>query len=377
MGAKKRVGLGMLACVAGLLATSAGGGAYEIGERFHVGGVLAGIYQHQEIRQAPDGGNLGSGVLAFQPEIAFDLTDNDGFFLKLGFGAGNGLMQPGRSPFVLAPWGGGVEEDYKNLNGRNRDSLLTAWYKHTFRFAEDHTLGITGGIIDATDYLDDNAFANDEYTQFMNEALVNGPNAFVPSYDVGAAVEWDLGALSVRGVVMAVGSNGEEGSLEESYEAYFLQAGYTLDFGLGEGNVRVLAGGSSASFPDPTETRMERKLCVITSLDQSLGEILGLWARIGWQDEKAALDYVNLFSGGLNATGGLWGRHQDNLGIGYAHLRGGNREVAHTDVFEVYARFALNEFFAATGDVQYMRDAGKEGVNPSGWIFGLRLTAEF
>ena len=49
---------------------------------------------------------------------------------------------------------------------------------YTFGFGEDHTLGATGGIIDSTDYLDENAFANDEYTQFMSEALVNGQTVY-------------------------------------------------------------------------------------------------------------------------------------------------------------------------------------------------------
>ncbi len=376
---KARVGLGILAGVLAYSAACAAGYAMEIHERVSVGGVLAGVYQHQEIRHAPDNRSLGSGTLVFEPEVALDLTDRDRFFVKLGFGAGNGLMQPGRSPFVLAPWGANTEDDYKNINGRNRDYLLTAWYRHTFRFGEEHRLGITGGIIDAADYLDDNAFANDEYSQFMNEALVNGPNAFVPSYDVGAAVEWDLRGLSVRGVFMAVGSNGEEeAELDESYEAYFLQLGYALDFGLGEGNYRVLAGVSSQGFPNPAGTRMERRVCVLASLDQSLGSVFGVWARLGWQEDRAAVHHQSIFSGGINVTGGLWGgRHQDNIGVGYAHLRGGNLEVAHTDVVEVYARFALNEFVAVTGDVQYMRDAMKEGESPGGWLFGVRLAAAF
>ncbi len=55
----------------------------------------------------------------------------------------------------------------------------------------------TGGIIDSTDYVDENAYANDEYTQFMNEALVNGPNGFAPSYDIGGAVEWEIGIWDI------------------------------------------------------------------------------------------------------------------------------------------------------------------------------------
>jgi hypothetical protein len=41
-------------------------------------------------------------------------------------------------------------------------------------------LRLTGGLIDATDAVDTNAYANNEYTQFMNQALVNGPSGFAP-----------------------------------------------------------------------------------------------------------------------------------------------------------------------------------------------------
>ena len=55
------------------------------------------------------------------------------------------------------------------------------------------------------DYLDDNAYANDEFTQFMNGGLVNSLNAFLPSFDIGSAAQVDIGAWSVRGVVMDIG----------------------------------------------------------------------------------------------------------------------------------------------------------------------------
>ena len=113
------------------------------------------------------------------------------------------------------------------------------------------------------------------------------------------------------------------------------------------------------------------------SFDQQLGEILGAWIRFGWQDDEAAIDYKDIYTGGLNISGNLWGRESDNIGIGYGHLRGGNLEVDHTDVFEVYGRFGLTDIFAITADVQYMKDSMNVEDSPDGWIFGLRATAEF
>ncbi len=378
MSIMKKLCLNCLSAVCGILFLTGSGLAYEINDKLSIGGVAAGIYQYDSLSDAPDYDSTGRGLLAIQPEASFTPTENDELFVKFGFGAGNGLMEDGKSPFILAPWGGDTEGGVKDINGRGRDYLLTAWYKHTFKFSDEHTLGLTGGIIDSTDYIDDNAFANDEYTQFMNQALVNGPHCFLPSYDLGGAVEWDIAGFSIRGVAMALGTNGEEGEFEEPYNFYGLQFGYKVDFGMGEGNYRLLIDSTSDDFSNVAATKKERLSAVSISFDQQLGDVLGLWLRFGWQDDEAAIDYKDSYTGGVNISGNLWGREQDNIGIGYAHLRGGNLDVDKTDVFEIYGRFALNDIFAITGDVQYMKDSYKNGGDdPSAWIFGLRATAEF
>ncbi len=374
----KKLGSVCLPAICGVFLLAGTGFCYDINDKFSAGGIIAGVWQYQSIGDAPERFESdGRGLVLFEPEVSFTPTDADEVFVKFGFGAGNGLDGGGQSPFMIPPWGGNVEGDYKDINGRNRDYLLTAWYKHTFSFSEDHTLGLTGGIIDATDYMDENAFANDEYTQFMNAALVNGPHSFLPSFDIGGAVEWDLGAFSVRGAAMALGSNGEEGDFEEPYNFYGVQFGYSVDFGLGEGNYRVILDGTSSDFSNVAANQKERLSAVTFSFDQQLGEIVGLWLRFGFQDDEAAINYKDIYTGGVNISGNLWGREQDNIGIGYGHLRGGNLDVDHSDVFEVYGRFALNDIFAITGDVQYMKDSMNFGDSPDGWIFGLRATAEF
>ena len=50
--------------------------------------------------------------------------------------------------------------------------------------------------------------------------------------------------------------------------------------------------------------------------------------------------------------------------------------IDNSQVFETYYRYALNEHFAATADIQYMKDSMKAGSDSDGWIFGIRLTAE-
>jgi len=340
---------------------------YDLTDKFSIGGILAGAYQYQRV----DGDdNMGRGALPFQPEFSFRPTENNEIFANFGFAAGNGLN--GVTDFNLAPWAADLEDDVKDINGRNRDYLLTVWYKHTFELGEDNALGLTGGIIDATAYIDENAYANDEYTQFMNEVLVNAPNGFAPSYDIGGAVEWEIGSWDITALGMNVGEN-DDGN---NYNFFAGQIGYKLKTSLGEGNYRLIGQITSKEFADEDGGK-EKQASAFISFDQQLGEIFGAWIRCGWQDDKVLIDYDALFSGGLNITGKWYGREADNIGVGYAWLNGKN-DLDYTQVAEVYWRFVLNEYFAVTADLQYMQDKydnSRDDVD--GVIGGIRMTTEF
>lgn len=343
----------------------------EITDKLSIEGVLAGAFQYQDLRDAPGFTNTGRGAVPFEPEIAFRATEKDEFFAKFGLARGNALNDV--LPFILRPWAAALEDDVKNINGTCRDYLLAAWYKHTFHFGEKQSLGVTGGLIDATDYLDNNAYSNDEYTQFMNEALVNGPNAFLPSYDIGGAFEWGMGDFSLDGVVMHIHENTDG----NPFNFYGVQLSYHLESSIGKGNYRVLVDWSSADFMDPEGVTVERRSSIILPFDQELGDMLGAWIRFGWQDDRAAIDFGNIYSGGIDIKGKLWGREGDNMGIGYAFLGGGNQDIDTSQVLEGYIRFVLTKIFALTLDVQYIREKMKVGEGPKGFIYGIRMAAHF
>jgi len=349
-----------------LLAAPAG--AYDITDQFSVNGVLSGAYQHQ---WADGDEDQGRGALPFQIEMDFQLSEQDEVAALFGFAAGNGLN--GVTAFSLAPWAADLEDDVKDINGRNRDYLLTAWYKHTFQISEDNALAVTGGIIDSTAFLDENAFANDEYTQFMNEALVNATTAFLPSYDIGGAVEWEVGPLDFTVVGMDIGEN-DDGN---GYHYFGGQIGYKLATSLGEGNYRLVAAGTSKDFLDENGNE-ERLWGTLLSCDQELGDIFGVWIRLGWQENDALIAHETILSGGVNITGQWYSRPQDNIGIGYAYLNGENG-LDYTQVAEVYWRFVLNDYLAVSADLQYMEDNYDDPLQEDidGVIAGVRATVEF
>jgi porin len=182
-----------------------------------------------------------------------------------------------------------------------------------------------------------------------------------------------MGNFSIDGVVMRVNEN-EDGN---PYNFYGVEFSYRLETSLGKGNYRVLVDWSSADFLDAEGVNEERESARLLSFDQEIGKVLGLWIRFGWQDDKAAVNFVSIYSGGIDIKGKLWGREKDNVGIGYALLGGGNQDVDKTQVAEAYVRFVVHKYFALTLDVQYMRDELKSGGGPKGFIYGIRMAGHF
>jgi porin len=360
--------------------------AYDVNEKLSIGALVVGAGQCQELSEGAGKPDACRGALPIRPNLRFRPTKQDEFYTEFGFAAGNGLNDV--SPFEIAPWAADLEDDVKDINGRGRNYLLTAWYRHRFQLGEDSTLSATLGLIDSTDFLDNNAFANDEYTQFMNEAFVNSPEVFQPSYDLGTGLQWDVGTWSLRAVYMNVGKdedkdeNGDVGRLtdrdmSDDYNFVGAEIGFSVQTALGEGSYRLIYTMTSKDFLDPKGVSIERQEAAVLSFDQELGPNLGAFLRIGGLADKAAVNHDSFFSGGLHICGRLWGREKDNIGLGAAYLYGGNQDIKNTRIAEAYYRFVITGQFGLSADTQYMKDDKKSGKDPEGVIMGLRVDAHF
>ncbi len=374
--------------------------AYDINDKLSIGGSLGMAGQCLENSGLADAENVCRGAAPFQPELTYNPTEQDQFYVKFGFAAGHGLNE--NSPFVLAPWAADMEDGVKNINGRDRSYLLEARYAHTFKIADDNAIQITGGIVDSTIYVDSNAYANNWYTQFMNEAFVNARNAFLPSYDAGGALVWTFKDWTFTTVGMNVGEN-DDGN---NYNFYAGEAAYHIKTPLGGGNYRVTYSGTSREFLDPLGENLEKKESWMLSLDQELGRVVGAFVRMGWQSDDASVNFSAEYTGGFDFRGAAWGREHDNIGVAFGYLEGpswspmvhagigapldptmvdgildasseADQVLARTNVFETYYRFAVNDYLALSADIQYMKDKYREGDEVDGWVFGLRAVAEF
>ena len=344
--------------------------AHEIRENLYLDGVISGALQCQDLTSDTSGENTCKGAVPFQPTLTYLHTERDILLLKLGFATSNGLNDV--TPFNITPWGADLKDDVKDINGSDRNYLLEAWYQHMFEFSRRNRLGLTVGIIDASQYLDQNAYANDEYVQFMNPALSNAPNSLLPSYDVGLAAQWFVDNWSFTGVIMDV----HQFTTDDNYTFYGVQASNSMVSKLGVGNYRILLKGDRHLI-DLTGTNRQQNDILLVSIDQKIGREFGLFTRFGWRIDGRTINYRSIYSGGIDVRGSAWKRALDNIGIGLVYLDGGNNRINNTRIAEAYYRLVIHSNLALSADLQYIRDKFFQLPGAEGFVYSLRATIAF
>jgi porin len=344
--------------------------AYEITENLALDGILAAALQCQQLSLDTAGDETCKAAAPLQPTLTYRPTHSDRLFLKLGLAAGNGLNEV--SPFNINTWGADLEDDVENINGSDRDYILEAWYAKVFDFDHRNRIIFTLGIIDASTYLDQNAYANDEYRQFMNPALSNAPNAFFPAYDAGLATQWSFENWVFSAVYMDV----DQAASTDNYSFYGLQAAYRLETTLGTGNYRVTVNGDRGFFDKVDGIKQDNNV-LIFSFDQQFGDKIAAFIRLGRRLDNQPIDYGAIYSGGIDLSGISWHRLLDNIGLGLVYLDGDDRSIIKTRIAETYYRMVINPYLACTFDIQYMHDEYVQAADVKGMIYSLRATLNF
>jgi carboxypeptidase family protein len=245
---------------------------------------------------------------------------------------------------------------------QNSLNLREAWLRTEVL---KNRLALTAGRLDLTNYFDANAFANDESTQFLSDALVNNQMLGLAVNGVGAATEFD----AKNGFRLKFGfqqSSPEPTSLGDSLFT-LSEVGYTFTpFSLPEGTYRVWYR------TDNSEPDVIRK-GVGLSFDQKLSPSFGLFARYGQQETD--LGHDRFYSAGFSVQHGFILNPEDTWGVGYANmnLRTGEKE----NVLEGYYNLLLTEKLRLSFHLSGVVDT-PQGGSKFGYIFpGIRLQAAF
>ena len=249
------------------------------------------------------------------------------------------------------------------LETQNALNLREVWLR-TELFGQ--RLALTAGRLDLTNYFDANAFANDESTQFLSDALVNNQMLGLASNGTGVAAEFD----AKTGFRLKFGlqqSNNDATNLSDSLFT-LSEVGYTFTpFALPEGNYRLWFR------TDNTATDEVRK-GIGVSLDQKLTNVVGLFGRYGTQEVDLGGD-DKFYSAGIGFQNGFIFFPQDSWGIGYAQLELASGEKEQLG--EGYYNFQLTERLRLSFNLTYVLDRPAEGDRFGFLLPGVRFQAAF
>ena len=226
-------------------------------------------------------------------------------------------------------------------------------------------LALTMGRLDLTNYFDQNAFSNDESTQFLSDALVNNQMLGLTANGTGVAAEFD----PKNGFRLKFGlqqSNNEATNLSDSLFT-LSEAGYTFTpFALPEGSYRLWFRTDNTSAATRTGVGF--------SFDQKLTNAVGLFARYGTQDlDGGGRDQY--WSFGVGFQNAFIFNPQDTWGIGYSSmdLDSGDREK----LVEGYYNLLLTERLRLSFHVSHVTES-PSGTQSYGYLLpGVRLQASF
>ena len=269
---------------------------------------------------------------------------------------------------------------FNAATGATRDIYLNQlWYER--KFGDGDRWRARVGYLDLTSDFDTNAYANDEYCQFLSDAFVNNLTFECPANALGGQIwfepndKWSLGVgyaesdrdcveMFSRGVAIAeIDRRVQIGELQGTYRGY-VTANFTPRESLDGTRDDLVNDGWGLSF------------------DQEISKYVGLWGRYGQQNGECC-EFDRALTAGFELHSFSDERPDDILGFGYgitcvsdeyATLNEGAVDENH---FELYYSFQVNEYFSATPSLQWIDGVGGDGDAQVVWAPGLRATVAF
>ncbi len=244
---------------------------------------------------------------------------------------------------------------------QNEVNVREAWLR-TEIFGQ--RLAISAGRLDLTNFFDRNAFANDETTQFVSDALVNNPALGLATNGSGVAGVFD----PKNGFALKAGlqqSNTEATNLSQS-----LYSLAEIDYvarppGLSEGSYRVWVRNDNS-------TERNRSAFGV-SLDQKLTPFFGLFGRYGDSEADGGRD--RFYSAGFQVQNAVVFSPTDFWGVGYAqtHLESGDKEK----LVEGYYNFEISEKLRLSLHLQHAFETPAGSSSVGFLVPAIRLQARF
>ena len=291
--------------------------------------------------------------------------------------------------------GGGVDDELKVFSGVNGDAdddenlrLSEAWYEYYF----NHPITLTAGKIDPSAYIDSNAYANDETTQFLSGIFINSPAIEFAESAAGLRLAWSPRDLLEVELVFVDSDADWDDFLNNPFFAS--QINLRPSFFEREGNYRLIGWLNEAEhshWHDPSKSK-EKGYGFGLSFDQELNDYAGVFARYAWQDSEVYPEGEDFsleasWSAGVELSGGLWQREGDVMAFACGQVipSGDYKDVNDLEAkpethLELYYSLKINEHLAISPDFQVIWQAyGDDPAAGSDTIVigGLRAQLNF
>jgi porin len=280
----------------------------------------------------------------------------------------------------LAPQDLGFATGYVGLPSitfSDAGTLLTNLYwQHT---SAENRWAVIAGVVDVTDYVDVYAFVN-PWRDFSNLAFSTNPTVPAPNQGFGIAGRALIGS---HGYVLGglADTNGDPSNPWNSFTGFFddpeafvhAEIGYIRSFeDRFTDNIHVTLWHADARTADKVGSGHGAAI----SASWQVTDTVTPFARFGFAQGSGAL-YDRSASVGL---GYATGRGDDVIGLGVNWSRPNRDSFGKLDdqfTLEAYWRFAFQEHFEITPDVQYVSNPALSSDASDLWNLGLRLRAIF
>lgn len=341
------------------------------------GGITLNLQNLQNANKAEDGdGNpLEENKTPTLGEYSVDLTIEKKF-------------DDENTAFIHLETGRGDINYYLNsVAGVNRDaddsgvvSVTEAWFEHKFtdKFA------VTAGIIDPTGAVDDNAYANDETTQFIGSMFRNAANIGFSdnAFGVKATYETDIADFAVQYI--------DASDYKEITRNGFASAQVNFKPGFiddKEGNYRIYgwANTNDNDKLDGTGEGNEKAYGFGLSLDQQFSDIFGGFARYSWSrgDIDDEIYASSTWSIGLQATVKGIGE-EDVIAIACGQVIPSNQykdnvneNAKSENHLEVYYNWNVTDYLSISPDFQLVENPFYNEDDDTAYVGTIRMQISF
>jgi len=283
---------------------------------------------------------------------------------------------------------------------------------------------ITAGKFSATDIFDQNAYAHDPRSDFLNWSVVDSAAydyaADAWGYSYGAAVEWTQSWWTLRAGFFDLSNTPNEVNIdptftqfelvtefEERHELFGQPGKARLLFFNNRGrmanyNDAVRFGEATGTTPDlGAVRRYSSRPAMALNLEQAVVSDLGAFLRASLNDgHKESYEFTDVnrsVAAGLSLAGTRWGRPDDTVAIAGVingaskdmrnYLAAGGLGILIGDgslpaaglekILELYYKAAVGTGIAATIDYQHVENPGYDALRGPVNVISIRLHAEF